>query len=204
MPIQHRYRTILTARLMLEYRDHLLFLAQTKTNGDGYTLPGGKIEGVEFAKDALVREAFEEVGVVVQRTSLQLIHVMHRKLKSVIEIIFIFKASDWSGEMAVKEPDKFREAIWLPADEAPERLTAVLKYTMDRIAKGKFYSEFPKVKKKETVVVENIPKSSKTEKKAKPKADKIPKTKPIKPKNNKKTKGQKKKQNGVTGEAPPQ
>lgn len=204
MPIQHRYRTILTARLMLEYRDHLLFLAQTKTNGGGYTLPGGKIDGVEFAKDALVREVFEEVGVVVERKSLQLTHVTHRKLKSVIEIIFLFKAMDWSGEMAVKEPEKFREAIWLPADEAPERLTAVLKYTMDRIAKGKFYSEFPKVKKKETVVVENIPKSSKTEKKAKPKADKTAKTKPVKPKNNKKAKGQKKKQNGVAGEAPPQ
>ena len=185
MPIQHRYRTILTARLLLEYRDHLLFLAQTKPNGGGYTLPGGKIEGIEFAKDALVREAYEEVGVIVQRNDLDLVHITHRKLRSIIEIIFIFKAKDWSGEMAVKEADKFREAIWRPADEAPERLTAVLKYTLDRIAKGKTYSEFPKLKKKEAISIENILKSNKTDKKTKAKMAKLNKSK-----NNKKTKPQ--------------
>ena len=185
MPIQQRFRTILTARVLLEYRDHLLFLAQTKANGGGYTLPGGKIEGPEFAKDALVREIFEEVGIVVQRTNLKLIHTTHRKLKSVIEIIFIFKAESWTGEMAVNEPEKFREAIWLPNDEPPERLTAVLKYTLDRIAKGKSYSEFPKVKKKETKIksLEKIAKTSKS--------------KTGKPKTGKKTKPQKKKQNGT-------
>ena len=181
MSIQHRYRTILTARLLLEYRDHLLFLAQTKSNGGGYTLPGGKIEGIEFAKDALVREAFEEVGVIVQRNTLDLVHVTHRKLRSIIEIIFIFKAKDWSGEMVVKEGDKFREAIWRPADEAPERLTAVLKYTLDRIAKGKTYSEFPKLKKKEVISIENILKSTKIDKKAKVKTAKSKKNKKLKP-----------------------
>ncbi len=188
MPIQHRYRTILTARLLLEYRDHLLFLAQTKPNGGGYTLPGGKIEGIEFAKDALVREVFEEVGVIVNRKSLELVHVTHRKLRSIIEIIFIFKAKDWSGEMVVKETDKFREAIWRPADEAPERLTAVLKYTLDRIAKGTLYSEFPKLKRKEVISIENIFKLGKTDKKTKTKTDKLNKPKSIKSKNNKKTK----------------
>ncbi len=185
MPIQHRYRTILTARLLLEYRDHLLFLAQTKSNGGGYTLPGGKIEGIEFAKDALVRETFEEVGVIVNRKSLELVHITHRKLRSIIEIIFIFKAKDWTGEMVVKETDKFREAIWRPADEAPERLTTVLKYTLDRIAKGKVYSEFPKLKKKEVISIENILKATKIDKKTKAKAEKL---KSLKVKNNKKDK----------------
>ncbi len=188
MPIQHRYRTILTARLLLEYRDHLLFLAQTKSNGGGYTLPGGKIEGLEFAKDALVREAFEEVGVIVNRKSLELVHITHRKLRSIIEIIFIFKATDWSGEMVVKEADKFREAIWRPADEAPEKLTAVLKYTLDRIAKGKIYSEFPKIKKKEVFSIENILKVTNPDKKVKSKPDKSIKPKPVKSKNTKKAK----------------
>ncbi len=183
MPIQHRYRTILTARLLIEYRDHLLFLAQTKENGGGFTLPGGKIEGIEFAKDALIREVFEEVGVVVNRQALELVHITHRKLKSIVEIIFIFKAIEWTGEMTVKEPDKFREAIWLPNDVAPEGLTSVLTYTLERIAKGKFYSEFPKVKKKESNVMDKI---AKTEKKVKIKIIKVKQEKPPKNKNHKK------------------
>ena len=208
MPIQQRFRTVLTARLLLEYRDHLLFLAQTKENGGGYTLPGGKIEGLEFAKDALVREAFEEVGVVVERTDLQLVHITHRKLKSVVEVIFLFKASTWSGEMKVKEPEKFREAIWLPADEPHERLTAVLKYTLDRLVKGKFYSEFPKVKKKEVALGEEAVKVVKLDKKTKDKTvDKAVKTSKIKgekPKNGKKNKELKKKQGDSNNETPPQ
>jgi 8-oxo-dGTP pyrophosphatase MutT (NUDIX family) len=208
MPIQQRFRTVLTARVLLEYRDHLLFLAQTKANGGGYTLPGGKIEGLEFAKDALVREVFEEVGVIVKRTNLRLVHITHRKLKSVIEIIFLFQASDWSGEMVVKEPEKFREATWLPVDEPPERLTAVLKYTLDRMAKGKFYSEFPKVKKKDISSIESLLKVTKTEKKAKVESvNKVPKStksKVDKPKNGKKVKAQKKKQNGSEEITPPQ
>jgi ADP-ribose pyrophosphatase YjhB (NUDIX family) len=181
-------------------------LAQTKTNGGGYTLPGGKIEGLEFAKDALVRETFEEVGVILERNKLRLVHITHRKLKSVIEIIFLFQASDWSGEMAVKEPEKFREATWLPVDEPPERLTTVLKYTLDRLAKGKFYSEFPKVKKKEIPSIENLLKTTKTDKKVKTdnKAVKVIKTKVVKLKNNKKVKVQKKKQNGTEDILPPQ
>ncbi|MBL7816666.1 MAG: NUDIX domain-containing protein [Saprospiraceae bacterium] len=195
MPIQQRFRTVLTARLLLEYRDHLLFLAQTKANGGGYTLPGGKIEGAEFAKDALVRETFEEVGVIVKKKNLELVHITHRKLKSVIEIIFLFKASGWTGEMVVKEPEKFREAIWLPYDEAPERLTAVLKYTLTRLAKGYSYSEFPKFKKKE-ILVETDLKSPKITKKNKTK----PKT--AKPKNGKKAKPLKKKINKIPPEKP--
>ena len=208
MPIQQRFRTILTARLLLEYRDHLLFLAQTKSNGGGYTLPGGKIEGLEFAKDALVRETFEEVGVVVQRKNLQLVHITHRKLKSIVEIIFVFKALNWSGEMVVKETDKFREASWLPYDETPEKLTAVLKYTLERIGKGKFYSEFPKNRKKEpvlSIIGLKTPKNEKKEKlKPNTKVGKTPQPSPVKLKNNKKDKVQKKKQTGTTDETPPQ
>ncbi len=208
MPIQQRFRTILTARLLLEYRDHLLFLAQTKENGGGYTLPGGKIEGLEFAKDALVREAFEEVGVILQRNELSLVHVTHRKLKSVIEIIFLFRASDWSGEMVVKEPEKFREATWLPTDEPPERLTSVLKHTLERLAKGKFYSEFPKLRKKEIPSIDDLLKTPKTEKKVKPKSGdkttKVEKPKAEKPKNGKKVKAQKKKQTGEEENEAPQ
>ena len=62
MPIQRRFRTILTARLLLEYREHTLYLSQAKSNGESFTLPGGKIEGEEFAKEALIREAFEDVN----------------------------------------------------------------------------------------------------------------------------------------------
>ena len=177
MPIQRRFRTILTARLILEYRDHTLYLAQTKNNGNGFTLPGGKIEGEEFAKAALVREAKEEVGIILSEKSLKLVHIIHKRLHSTTEIIFFFHTTKWSGEIIINEVDKFKEAKWFPNDEPPKRLPEVLKFAMEKINKKKIFSQFPsaKAKKKDKPPVEKIealiekPKT-KVKAKAKPKA----------------------------------
>jgi 8-oxo-dGTP diphosphatase len=147
--LKRRFRTIITARLLLEYREHFLFLQQTPRNGDGFTLPGGKIEGEEFAKEALVREVFEEVGIVISHKALRLVHVTHRRIDSVVEIIFFFHCNkNWSGEPIVKEPEKFQNAVWLPMDEPPAKLTSVLTHALEAWKNGKFFTQFPKVKKK--------------------------------------------------------
>ena len=153
MPTQHRFRTILTARLLLEYREHTLYLLQTPENGGGYTLPGGKIEGTEFAKEALIREVFEEIGLILPRKSLKIAHVMYKRLKSTTEIIFFFKARTNVSEIIVKETHKFKQAVWLPNDEPPKRLPAVIKAAMAKIENDKAFSEYPPSEKKEKVVL---------------------------------------------------
>ena len=147
--VQQRYRTILTARLLLEKEGKCLFLEQTPRNGSGFTLPGGKIEGIEFAKDALVRETLEEIGIVIPKKTLELVHVTQRKLKSLIEIIFFFRStSDWTGDIVVKEPEKFIDTTWESIESPPEKLTNVLTHAFASMAQGKMYSQFPKAKKK--------------------------------------------------------
>ncbi len=190
MPIQRRFRTILTARLLLEYREHTLYLSQTKSNGESFTLPGGKIEGEEYAKEALIREAFEEAGIILSKKSLHLAHVVYKKLHSTTEIIFFFRAAVWKGELKVNEPDKFKDTVWLPNDEPPKRLPAVIKSAMDKIAKGKIFSQFPSVKVKEK------PKEKMKEKPKEKKKVKVPpsvKAEKLKSKNKVKTKEKTKK-----------
>ncbi len=143
MPAARRFRTLLTARLLLEYREHTLYLLQTSANGGGFTLPGGKIEGEEFAKEGLIREAFEEIGITLTKKALKMVHVMHKRLKSTTEIIFFFRARTWTGEIAIKETDKFKEAKWLPHDEPPKRLPAVIKVAMTKIQEDKAFSQYP-------------------------------------------------------------
>ena len=153
--LKRRFRTILTARLLLEYREHFLFLQQTPRNGGGFTLPGGKIEGEEFAKEALAREVFEEVGLVIAPKTLRLVHVTHRRIEGVVEIIFFFHSDkNWSGEPVVKEPEKFQNALWLPMDEPPAKLTSVLTHALDAWKEGKLFTQFPKMKKKVESVVQ--------------------------------------------------
>ena len=220
--IQRRFRTVLTARLLLEYRDHWLFLQQTPKNGGGFTLPGGKIDGEEFAKDALVREVFEETNLLVSRKSMTLVHVAQRKLKSIIEIIFLFKSDEFTGEIQNKEPLNFDNTVWLPTDEPPKGLSPVIVYALRRMEKDKFYSEFPKVKKKEKeelllktqterfLKIENekplkINKLEKVKAVKSEKNDKPPKLKSDKSKGNKKAKSKKQKEKpAVTTPPPPQ
>ncbi len=193
MPIQRRFRTILTVRLILEYREHTLYLSQVKSNGESFTLPGGKIEGEEYAKEALIREAFEEAGIILSKKSLNLVHVVYKRLHSTTEIIFFFHAASWKGELKVKEPEKFKDTVWLPNDEPPSRLPAVIKSAMNKIAKDKIFSQFPSVKAKEKSVekvkeklVEKVKEKPKEKKKVK--APPPVKTEKIKSKNKVKTK----------------
>jgi 8-oxo-dGTP diphosphatase len=168
MAVPRRFRILLTARLFLHYREHTLYLAQTKGNGGGFTLPGGRIEGEEFAKEALIREAFEEVGISLTKKSLKLVHVMHKRLKSTTEIIFFFNAYKWENEPTVKELDKFSNYVWLPDDEPPQRLPAVIKAAMSDILKEKIYAQFPRKesKKKKIEKIELTKKIEKLPKKA--------------------------------------
>jgi 8-oxo-dGTP diphosphatase len=146
---KNQIRTVLTARLLLECDKQFLFLEQTPLNGGGLTLPGGKIEAEEFAKEALVREVSEEIGVQIAKKSLKLVHVTHRKTESASEIIlFFYTTSESTIEAAMKEPQKFQKAVLLPIDEVPKELTSVLKHALQSMNKGKFFSQFPKIKKK--------------------------------------------------------
>lgn len=147
MALQQRFRIIHTARLVLEQNGEVLFLAQTKQNGNGFTLPGGKIQGAEFAKDALVREIKEEIGLEVKKKQLVLRHVAFKKLKSLIEIIFFFYTDILTGDPVICEPEKFKEIRWFMPKDYPVKMPPIIKQSLKRIHDGKFYTEFPKPKK---------------------------------------------------------
>ncbi len=159
-------RMTLLTRLILEKEDRWLFLEQTKQNGGGYTLVGGRVESSEFAKDALVREALEEVGIALRKKDIHLVHVLHRRMPRSSEIMFIFRARHWVGEPQSQEPQKFSGVVWLPCGELPPRMPEALHYALQRVEKGKEYSEFPKEKKE------------KEKEKEKPKKAKVIKRKP--------------------------
>ncbi len=148
MPTQNRRRTTLTTRLILEDADKILMLAQTKLNGDGFTLPGGKIEAMEFAKESLIRECKEEADIIIKKKDLQLAHIVYNKLKGSTEIVFFFSAKNWKNTPRIVEVEKFSDCIWVSRLEIPKKTTTVVKNALKRWFEGKIYSEIPKAKKK--------------------------------------------------------
>lgn len=132
------------ARLILYHRGRILLLKQTKPNGGNYTLVGGTVESREFARQALIRESFEEAGIILREEDLELAHLLHKVNGEEHRIVFYFKAYRWEGELKAKETHKFREAEWFYLEDLPKNLTSTVRHVMDAYRHGHLYSEYLK------------------------------------------------------------
>lgn len=131
----------LKARLLLVRNGEILLLKQTKPNGGNFTLPGGTIESIEFAKETLIRETREEVGIQLTKEDLELAHVLHKKSDKGHRIVFYFKANIFSGRPRPKENDKFSRLEWRSLQALPEKLTPTVASVIKYLRAGKAYSE---------------------------------------------------------------
>ena len=132
-------KTILTVRLILEKNKKLLFLKQTSSNGGGHSLVGGKIDHNEAAVDALIREAFEEVGIRLKKKHLQLIHLYRRDSNK--EIIMVYKTRKWTGKPEPLETHKFKKTHWFSKLSLPTDISPTTNHILEMYLNKSFYSE---------------------------------------------------------------
>ncbi len=138
------YHFIIKARLILKQNDKILLLAQTSENGGKFTLPGGTVEDKEFAKETLIRECQEELGIHLGGMDLTLVHVLHKKKDNENRITIYFAAHDYEGTLHAKETEKFRGITWAAIDRLPTKTSATVKHVLAKISAGARYSEFSK------------------------------------------------------------
>jgi 8-oxo-dGTP pyrophosphatase MutT (NUDIX family) len=110
--------------LLLRGAELLLSRRRSADEFDGlWHLPAGKLEAGESALAAAVREAGEEVGVLIDPADLRHVHSAHvvdtgREAR----IGLFFETRRWAGEPANREPDKSYELRWFPLAKLPENL----------------------------------------------------------------------------------
>ncbi len=139
-----KFPVTLKARLLLFDRGHLLLLRQTKPNGGNHTLVGGTVEAGEFAKAALVRESFEEAGIILEEEDLELVHVLHKRGANEHRIVFYFRTDKWIGLAKSRERRKFKSADWFAVDALPKNLTKTVSQVLTCLKRGDTYSEIHK------------------------------------------------------------
>ncbi len=87
-------------------------------DGEWATMPSGHLEEGESVIDAGIREALEELGIIVDR--LEVVHVMHhRNPGGTARIGFFLLAAEWRGTPVNLEPDKCANIAWFPVTELP-------------------------------------------------------------------------------------
>ena len=105
---------------LLFVRDSRVLLALRENTGyaDGlWNLPSGKVEAGEDLLSAAVREAREEVGVVV--ADARLATVVHHHSPDGDRVGFFFEVLAWSGTPVNAEPHKCGGIGWYPVDALP-------------------------------------------------------------------------------------
>lgn len=94
-------------------------LIQNHKKVDAYTLPGGKVDKDETEKEAIVRELFEELGILSYRFEEILYHNFDKLEYPANSGNYLdfshtyFNISKYKGEIINKEPEKHPELLWV-------------------------------------------------------------------------------------------
>ncbi len=139
---EQRFTLPATAILLLIKGDKILLCRRDNTGWeDGkYGFMAGHIDGNESFRQALCREAKEELGITVAPEDAQFVHMQHHLSNKEYMYVF-FVVNKWQGEPTICEPDKCGDIRWFPLSELPPNLVANTGETVQFYKDGVFYSE---------------------------------------------------------------
>lgn len=125
----------------------LLKRADTALFYPGYWhIPTGKIAEGESPSQAIIREAFEEVGLTINPelgTVVSINPQNFRDPKLIWHSINLFYvAKDLQEAPINKEPHMHSEMDWFDVDNLPTPIIPTVKYGIEQYKVGKFYGEF--------------------------------------------------------------
>jgi 8-oxo-dGTP diphosphatase len=136
--------TLAAYAVLFLIKDTKIFLLKRSSKGFGeglYHFPGGKVEAGETFRQALVREAAEEIGIILKEEDLQLVHVFQKKGTEREFIALVFQPRCWEGEPTNNEPLKVSIAGWFDLNNLPEPMLTTHEEVIRLIKSHVYYSE---------------------------------------------------------------
>ncbi|MFI6642616.1 phosphotransferase [Streptomyces sp. NPDC050504] len=143
--------TITTARHQVPVDVHLILrrdgargaeVLLSRRAGDVYATgllhcPSGHVEPGEDVVTAVVREAGEETGVVIDPADVRAaVTLHHRSPAGHIRIGFFFEVLVWQGDPGIREPDVCSEMGWYPLSDLPTDMVAYCWAGLDAYRRG--------------------------------------------------------------------
>ncbi|MFF9286437.1 NUDIX hydrolase [Streptomyces griseosporeus] len=97
----------------------------------------------ESATDCLVREAYEEAGLVIDTADVDLVHIVHMRDQPTDRprIQLFFRASRWAGTPELREPDKCVRWEWWNVKDLPDPIVPYTRAAIEGIRAGRIYTE---------------------------------------------------------------
>jgi len=127
MPMAERFRVVPAAYVLLRRSDQVLLQLRQNTgymDGHWAAAAAGHVEADESVFEAAVREAREELGIIVDPSDLVPLcgmHRTHRNGKPIDERVdFFFTCTHWQGEPRLIETEKAADLRWFRLDALPD------------------------------------------------------------------------------------
>jgi 8-oxo-dGTP diphosphatase len=141
-----RFRAVVAVHLLLLRGEEVLLLRRDNTGyEDGnYSVVAGHLDGNETARQAIVREAVEEAGIIVAPAELRFVHVMHRKETAEADerIDLFFAATRWQREPEIREPEKCSELRWSSLVALPPNVVPYVRAALEHYRQNQVFAEF--------------------------------------------------------------
>lgn len=133
------------ASYLVLMQDDKALLARRYNTGyaDGmYSLVSGHVDKGETFTEAMLREAKEEAGIIIDPKDLEVVHVMQRGYEDNMEYVDVyFKVTKWQGNVENKEPTKCDDLSWFSINNLPENTLPYIKNLFTHIKNGVIFSE---------------------------------------------------------------
>ena len=131
---KHNFR--LAVNLVVSKDDKVLLMRRYNTGwNDGmYALMGGHVEDSENIFDAAIREAKEELGIIVNAENLKPLFSMQ---VSPDHVYFYFGCSEFENEPKIMETDQCDDLQYFDTKHLPDNLIEADKKALEEIFKNK-------------------------------------------------------------------
>lgn len=130
--------------LIILQKDAVLLLRRQNTGVfDGlYALPGGKCDTQESLEDAAIREAKEELGIIVSPDHVTLLHQSVTISPTQLDVTYLssfLKVSHYSGRVRNAEPNKCAELKFYALSKLPANMIPFARKGLEKSLKARAF-----------------------------------------------------------------
>ncbi|MEA5038871.1 MAG: NUDIX domain-containing protein [Clostridiaceae bacterium] len=103
----------------------------------------GHVDDSETARQAVVRECKEELGITVKIDDISFAHLSHRLGNSEVHTYYdiYFIVHSFCGNPSIAEPQKCTGLEWFDINHLPENMIVIRKLALAACLKSSYYSE---------------------------------------------------------------
>ncbi|GAA3136894.1 8-oxo-dGTP pyrophosphatase MutT (NUDIX family) [Kribbella aluminosa] len=142
--MNQRYRSIVDVYVLMRRPDgQVLLLERANTGYADHQLcpPSGHLEEFESVVDGAIREANEEVGVIIDPSDLQFVHVVHHRAPGCEGRVGLFFLTEkWAGQPWNREPHMCAGLFWIDPTQPPSTTVAYTAAALQQITLGRPFS----------------------------------------------------------------